>query len=214
MKMGVLVNLGAMLLGASLIVGCEGDTSVGAGSGHDFGANDPSLAVALGDSITAGVGIGGAAAWPAQLSAHSGKTVINMGFGGKTSADGLGQVGSALAAKPGFLLILFGSNDISQGVDLNGTKENLRGIIRAAKANQTVPIIGSVPNGFGSHAFMQPGVKTTLNGLIGSLAREEGVRVAAVAGAIGNNAGLLQSDGLHPTVAGSDKIAGAFAREL
>jgi lysophospholipase L1-like esterase len=202
-----------MLLGALLIVGCEGDSSGGAGSGHDFGANDPSLAVALGDSITAGTGIGGAAAWPAQLSARSGKTVINMGVGGQTSAGGLGRVGSALAAKPGFLLILFGSNDISQGVDLNGTKENLREIIRAAKANQTVPIIGSVPNGFGSHAFMQPGVKT-LNGLIESLAREEGVRVAAVAGAIGNNAGLLQSDGLHPTVAGSGKIAGAFAREL
>jgi acyl-CoA thioesterase-1 len=213
MKVSILTRIGASILGLSLILGCEGDGSSSAASGHDFGPNDANVAVALGDSITAGVGIGGAAAYPAQLSARTGMTVINMGVGGQTSAGGLSRVGGALARKPGFLLILFGSNDIIKGTDLGATKENLRGMLRAARANQTIPIIGTVPNGFASHAFMQPGV-TALNSMIGSLAREEGVRVAAVAGAIGNNAGLLQSDGLHPTVAGSGKIAGAFAREL
>ncbi len=84
-------------------------------------------------------------------------------------------------------------------------------MVQAAKANQTIPILGSIPNGFGSHEFMQPGVRA-LNSLIGSLAREEGVAVAGVAGAI--NEGLLQGDGLHPTVEGAGRIAGAFAREL
>ncbi len=214
MKMIANAHLVAIILGLSLLVGCEGDSEGRPGSSHDFGSNDRGVLVALGDSITAGVGIGQAAAYPAQLGSRIGKTVINRGSPGQTSAGGLSRVNGVLAAdRPGFLLILYGSNDIIQGASLTATKESLRGIIQAAKANNTIPIIGTVPNGFASYAFMQSGVEA-LNSMIGSLALEEGVPVAAVAGAIGSDEGLLQADGLHPTVAGAGKIAGAFAREL
>ncbi len=91
------LNTSLALLIAAIILGCERDGSSSAASGHDFGPNDRDLAVAIGDSITAGFGIGGAAAYPAQLSARSGKTGVNMGVSGQTSAGGGGQLGAALA---------------------------------------------------------------------------------------------------------------------
>ena len=168
----------------------------------------------MGDSITAGFGIGAGSAYPAQLAGLTGRPVRNSGVNSEISGSGASRAGGVLStAKPGYLLILYGSNDIIRGLDLAQTKENLRAIVGAAQDNQTIPILGSVPNGIDSYAFMAPGVQT-LNGLIGQLAGEEGVRVAGVNGAMGNNPSFYQADGLHPNVAGAGQVAAAFAGRL
>ncbi len=213
-RQNLLVNAANLLL-IGLLLGnaaCEEDGGSD-NSGHDFGVNNPDLVVALGDSITHGYGLAGSESYPAQLGAQTGRPVINSGADGERSSGGLGRVNSVLNQhKPGFLLILYGSNDLIFGADLNGIVGNLRGIIQAAKANQTIPIIATVPPAFPYHDFIAQGV-VDLNPLIQAMAAEEGVAVANVFNAL-NNPALFQSDGLHPTAEGAGKIASAFAGKL
>jgi len=210
----IITTLLCVAAGFLVYMGCE-DSGGGSSSGnHDFGDNDPQLVVAMGDSITAGFGLPGAASYPAQLAGLTGRPVRNSGVNGDSSASGASRAAGVLSsAKPGYLLILYGSNDIIQGRDLVQAKENLRAIVGAAKANQTIPILGTVPNGIDSHAFMAPGVQM-LNGLIGQLAGEEGVAVAGVNGAMGSAPAFFQADGLHPSEAGAGRIAIAFSGRL
>ena len=206
---GLVAMLGAVLVGT----GCEGGGDGNDYSSQDFGDNDPALIVAFGDSITAGEGLSSAESYPSQLAGLSGRPVINSGVPGEKSSGGLDRVNSVLGRyKPGFLLILFGSNDLIFDRPPQDIVESLRGIIRAAKANKTVPIIGTVPPTFPYHDFIADGVKA-LNPLIVSMAAEENTPVAGVNGAL-NDVTLFQSDGLHPTADGALKLAAAFDDKL
>lgn len=196
----------------AVAVGCEKGGSPDY-SGHDFGDNDKNLIVALGDSITYGEGLSSGESYPSQLGALTGRPVINTGSPGEQTGGGLGRVNSVLDRyKPGFLLILYGSNDLIRDQDIGNAVANLRGIIRAAHANKTVAIIGTVPPAFPYHDFIEGGVEE-INPLIQAMAAEEGAPVANVFGAL-NNETLFQSDGLHPTAEGATKLAAAFADKL
>jgi acyl-CoA thioesterase I len=201
--------LGIGVLAATL--GCEDGGSGSNNSNHDFGSNDPNLIVAQGDSITLGLGLPSSSlAYPAQLAAMLGRPVINSGVGGERSASGLDRVGSVLHKHhPGFLLILYGSNDLIHSASEEDTVANLRGIIQAAKATQTIPITGTVPPMFAEHSLYGGGV-AALNSMISQMASEEGVAVADVNGAL-NDIALFQQDGLHPNEEGAKKLAAAFA---
>jgi len=195
-----------MSVGLSFLCGCEGGSS-GGGLGGDVGDNDPDLYVAMGDSITA-------AGWPSLLSAKLGAPVVNRGTPGAMSDHGASTVNGTLARyKPGFLLIMYGANDLIHNQNPNWTVANLRSMIRAAKANKTIPVIATLTPMSGSHGAWAGNVKA-MNVLITSMAKEEGAAVANVYKAFGNNPAYILPDGLHPTAAGSDRIAATFAGRI
>lgn len=191
----------ALMLG---MVGCEnGGGGGGAGDGHDFGINNPDVLIAMGDSITRG-------GYPAILSSMLGKPVANLGVGGSTSDHGAAGINGALAKyKPGFVLILYGANDISFGHPASRVIDNLRYMVQSAKGRQTVPVLATLTPEFGEHAIFEPSVKA-LNEQIRSLASSEGVALADLESAFGDSSELFQADGLHPTAAGQQLIAQTF----
>ena len=192
----------ALCLAIAGLTGCEGDSG-GLGDGHDFGANDPNLYVAMGDSITA-------AGWPSILAGKLGAPVVNRGVPGARSDQGAASVNGTLSRyKPGFLLILYGANDVIHGANYDGPIAYLRSMIGAAKANQTIPVIGTLTPMSASHQLWAGGV-TEMNRRIRAMASEEGCAVADLEGAFGNNPEYLLPDGLHPTAAGSERIASVF----
>ncbi len=194
---------------AILMTGCEGDSSLG--DGYDFGENDANVVVALGDSLTRGGFSGSGASYPAQLSAMIGKTVHNSGSSGEHSYEGATRVRSVLTRhRPGFLLILYGANDIVHGRSTESIIGNLRAIINAARDNQTIPVLGTLPPAYGLHDFMQ-GAIDGLNERIRQLAAEENVALAPVNAVFGDDPSLFLEDGLHPNEAGNTKLAEAFA---
>lgn len=184
--------------------------------GWDFGTNDRNVIVALGDSVTEGAGdstfdgcfIGEFEGYPRRLQAKlgSGKRVINEGRCGEGAMHGEQRVGSVLAQyKPGYLLILYGYND---RCPCENIKTHLRNIIRTAKANKTIPIIGTM-NGD------NPDVEA-MNPMIRDLAREEGIIVADIFQAFESDSryqqdhcSLLYCDylGLHPNDEGYEVMA-------
>jgi lysophospholipase L1-like esterase len=196
-----------VLLAAGMVFvsGCEDDSPYG--EGYDFGPNNPDLYLAMGDSITV-------AGWPNSLAGKSGKSVATYAQGGARTGAGASAVGGQLSSRrPGYLLILYGSNDAINGADPDVSINNLRAMIQAAKANRTLAVIGTLPPMRDGHE-LYAGAARALSARIRALGGEEGVPVADIERAFGSNPDLLKPDGLHPTAAGSDVIAQSFYNAL
>ena len=184
------------------MAGCEkGGGSLG--DGHDFGANNPNVLIAIGDSITQ-------SGYPAILSQMLGKPVANLGIGGSTSDSGAARIKPALAKyKPGYVLILYGANDVDFGHSFASIIANLQYMVQAAKANQTIPVLATLTPMYGPHSTWAGSVKA-LNEQIRALASSEGVALADLESAFGDSPQLFQDDGLHPTAEGRQLIAQTF----
>jgi acyl-CoA thioesterase-1 len=101
--------------------------------------------VALGDSLTAGLGLPQDQSFPAQLEAAlkgrgSDATVINAGVSGDTAAAGLARLDWALPDNASAVIIELGANDALQGLPPDGTKQALGKIIETVQA-RGLPIL-------------------------------------------------------------------------
>ena len=195
--------------------GCEGGSDSHIGDGFDFGSNNSNIYVAIGDSITAGYGLSSSSeAYPAKLSGMLGKTVFNKGVIGSYSSYGADTVNSVLNSyKPGYLLILYGVNDLIMGYSTDSVLNNLSAMIGAAKNNQTIPVIATLTPVFGEHAYFEGSV-VALNHGIRQLASEQDIHVADLENSFGWNPSYISADGLHPNSQGQDLIAVVFYDEL
>src|SRR5262245_6533490 len=95
--------------------------------------------VALGDSLTAGLGAGADEAYPARLEprvARGGYTyrVVNAGVSGDTTAGGLRGVDWVLRAKPEIAIVALGANDGLRAQSLPVMRENLTAIVKRLQA--------------------------------------------------------------------------------
>ncbi len=189
------------------MMGCN-DSDDG-GASRDFGDNDPDTVLCLGDSITTGRGASGGG-YPGRLGGIVGKRVINAAVNGAQSADGASMAGGMMAAyKPGFVLILLGVNDLIHEVGADAIVGNLRSIVQQAKANSSVPILGTLTPMYESYEVFNDRIDD-LNSRIRSMAGEEGADVANLNGAFGSKRELILSDGVHPSDEGHDVMAITF----
>ncbi len=176
---------------------------------HDYGDNSPDVVLCMGDSITQGYEVSASDTYPAKLQGMLGRTVINEGLGGARSTYGVRMVGTYLNRyKPGYLLIMFGANDIGENSE-DEIADNLRYMVHRAKENKTLPILATLTPVAGSRI----GKKSTIirvNDRIRTMTTEESIPLADVAEAFNWDEHYLISDGLHPTVEGLELIAKTF----
>ena len=191
--------------------------------------NNQSIVLALGDSITFGVldtyvpdcsqsnrGQGG---FCPPLAAHSDKTVINAGVCGEDSFGGVERINGLLRRfRPSVILLDYSPNDLFWGADT--TIKNLRTMIDAARANLTVPVIGTLVPATGQHSRWNPYI-LDVNNRIRALCAEEGLECADHYTAFEEDPGfqaspfaLLSEDGLHPNHAGYLLMAETWNRSL
>src|SRR5215468_783282 len=95
--------------------------------------------VALGDSLTAGLGLDAPAAYPALLQARLraegfAYDVVNAGVSGDTSAGGLSRLDWALDGDVKFLVVALGGNDALRALPVDELRSNLSTIIERAQA--------------------------------------------------------------------------------
>src|SRR4029077_19231173 len=101
----------------------------------------------LGDSLTAGLGVEQAQAFPALIQEKIRQKnlpfeVINAGISGDTTAGGLARLDWVLQKKIDVLVLALGANDGLLGLPMAQTKANLQAIIDRVKAkNPTVKIV-------------------------------------------------------------------------
>lgn len=104
------------------------------------------IILAFGDSLTEGVGAPDGAGYPAQLARLTGRTVVNAGVAGETTADGLARLPETIETHaPALMILLMGGNDVLRNQDLAEAKRNLAQMIEQARANDVAVMLVGVP---------------------------------------------------------------------
>jgi len=165
--------------------------------------------VALGDSLTAGLGVAADEAYPARLQARLGREgfdyrVVNAGVSGDTSAGGLRRLPWVLRAAPEVAIVALGANDGLRGQDPRATRENLERIVaRLRRAGARVLLAGMhVPPNYG------PEFARAFAAVYPAVARRASVALMPfLLEGVAADPRLNQADGIHPNAAGHQVIA-------
>ena len=166
--------------------------------------------VAFGDSLTAGLGVGPAESYPAQLQRRLDELgyhyrVVNAGVSGETTAGGARRVAWVLKSRPVIVILELGANDGLRGLNPEQTQANLEHIIQQLQeAKVTVVLAGmKLPPNYGAE------YTRAFESIYPTLARRYHLELIpffldGVAGSIKLN----QADGIHPTAEGYRIIVG------
>jgi acyl-CoA thioesterase-1 len=167
--------------------------------------------VFLGTSLTAGLGLDPAEAYPALIqqkldAAGLPFRVVNAGESGSTSAGGLRRLDWLLQQPVRILVIELGANDALRGQDLEATRRNLQAIMDRARA--AYPDIEIVIAGMQAPPNLGESYTRQFRDLFPELARRN--RAALIPFLLEGVAAvprLNQADGIHPTAEGQRIIA-------
>src|SRR5436305_9916279 len=168
----------------------------------------PIKMVVLGDSLSAGLGLSGPAAFPVRLQ-KSLETkgikvdMINAGVSGDTASGGRDRLDWSVPEGTQAVIIELGANDALRGTDPNVTRSALSDIVTRLKARKiAVLLCGMVaPPNYGSD------YASRFDAIYPELSKTFGVPLYAFfLEGIAADAKLNQADGLHPTAEGVDAI--------
>lgn len=165
--------------------------------------------VALGDSLTAGLGVAADEAYPARLEARLAREgyayrVVNAGVSGDTAAGGLRRVDWVLRAKPEIAIVALGANDGLRAQSPQAMRENLTAIVkRLQAAGARVLLVGMrLPPNYGAD------YTTEFQAVFPEVARSTGAAfMPFLLDGVAADTRLNQPDGIHPTAAGYQVIA-------
>jgi acyl-CoA thioesterase-1 len=165
--------------------------------------------VALGDSLTAGLGLPTTSAYPAVLerrlkSAGMDFEVVNAGVSGDTSAGGLERLDWALQGDVRMLIIALGANDGLRGLPVDQLQRNLATVIERAQARGVTVILAGMeaPPNYGRDYIV------AFHNVYPALARQYHVAlVPFLLQGVAGTESLNQPDGIHPTAAGARIVA-------
>ena len=173
----------------------------------------PRTVVFLGDSLTAGYGLGEPSmeAYPALIAARlraSGTPwkVVNAGISGDTTAGGLRRIDWTLRAPVDVLVVALGANDGLRGVDPALTAANLRGIIERARARH--PAVKILLAGMQLPPELGPAHTAAFARVFPEVAHATGAAlVPFLLAGVGGDPQLNLADRIHPTAAGHAVMA-------
>ena len=171
-------------------------------------AEQPVKVVALGDSLTAGLGLPAEAAFPARLeTALKAKgvpvTITNAGVSGDTAAGGLGRLDWSVPDGTNAVILELGANDALRGLDPNLTKGALDTILRKLADRHIAVLLA----GMRAPRNMGPDYTREFDAIYPALASAHAVVFYPffLDGVVADLK-LNQGDGLHPNAAGVDAI--------
>ena len=196
----------ALLAIMSMMIGCRQ-------TDQETASQEPAqyqgIIVAMGDSLTAGLGVSADQSYPEQLKrllAASGLDfeVINSGVSGETSSGANARVDWVLKLQPDIVILVTGGNDGLRGIDPELVKNNIGSIIETLLAHDVEVVLA----GMQMVTNLGPEYLSAFNEIYPRLALDYPVTfmpfflkdVAAVPH-------LNQPDGIHPTAEGYAVIA-------
>ena len=172
------------------------------------GETRPIKVVVLGDSLSAGLGLSGSAAFPARLQKSlklKGIEVdmINAGVSGDTSSGGRDRLDWSVPEGTEAVILELGANDALRGTDPKVTRSALTDILTRLKARKIAVLLCGMlaPPNYGSD------YSARFNAIYPELAKSFGVPLYPFfLEGVAADARLNQADGLHPTAEGVDVI--------
>ena len=177
---------------------------------------DPVKLVALGDSLTAGLGLSPEQAYPTLIQQKIDQAglkyrVVNAGVSGDTSAGGLSRLDWALEGDVRVMVVALGGNDGLRGLPADELRRNLSTIIERAQAKHIKVVLAGMeaPPNFGQ-SYIQ-----SFHQVYPDLARQ--YNVPLIPFLLKDVAGLdrlNQRDGIHPTAEGARIVADTVWAQL
>lgn len=162
------------------------------------------LIVAMGDSLTEGLGVDREQAYPAQLERKLREdghnfTVINAGVSGETSSGALERVNWVLKLKPQIVILATGGNDSLRGIDPALTEKNIDQLVKTFKAQNIVVVLA----GMQTVQNMGPEYTAAFQLIYPTVAKEnELILIPFLLEGVGGKQELNQADSIHPTADG------------
>jgi acyl-CoA thioesterase-1 len=164
--------------------------------------------VAVGDSLTEGLGLEEEFAYPAVLEKKLKKAgypykVVNAGVSGETSSGTLSRIKWILTLKPDIVILVIGANDGFRGIDPGLVKSNIQKIVKLLKENNVIVVLG------GMQIVQNLGrdYVTAFAELYPQVARSEDlILIPFFLEDVAADKELNQPDGIHPTAAGYQVI--------
>ncbi len=175
------------------------------------GVNEPNdgVIVAMGDSLTAGLGVSLQDSYPAFLEQRLKEAglhyrVVNGGVSGETSSGARSRTDWILGMKPDLIILETGANDGMRGIDPVLVQENISEIIRKSQAQGVTVVLA----GMQMLVNMGPDYLARFNGIYADLAnRYRVVLMPFFLEGVAMQPDLNQPDGIHPNEKGHRIIA-------
>ena len=184
------------------------------GAAFAFGAAaEPIRIVALGDSLTAGLGLSADKALPAVLEQRLradgyDAAVVNAGISGDRTEGGLARIDYALEDGADLVILELGANDMLTGVDTETTRKNLEKMIAISRHKGARVLLAGVE----ANANFGKAYKRAFDAIHPSLAKKYSLPfLPSVLDGVAGNPNLALPDGLHPNPAGVDYIVARLA---
>ena len=168
----------------------------------------PVTILALGDSLTAGLGLAASEAFPAKLEAalqgqgHDAR-IINAGVSGDTAQAGLARLDWALTDEVDAVIVELGANDALRGLDPAQAESALDGILTKTAARKLPVLLAGMqaPRNLGAEYGAR------FDAIYARLAAKHGALLYPFfLDGVAADPALNQPDGLHPTAQGVDVI--------
>ena len=165
----------------------------------------PVTILALGDSLTEGLGVDNDANYPAQLQArlqelgYKDIKVVNSGLSGETSTGLVNRLDWVLQTKPDITILTIGANDAIRGIDVATVEANIRTAVKRLQDGGSEVILGGMQiyDNLGSDyvksfAAIYPRVAKDMNVTL----------IPFFLDGVGGDPKLNQADAIHPTKEG------------
>jgi acyl-CoA thioesterase-1 len=171
-------------------------------------AAEPLRIVALGDSLTAGLGLAEKQAFPSKLEAAlraKGHDVelINAGVSGDTASGGLARLDWSVPDNANAVILELGANDALRAVDPGTTRKALDAILKNLKARKIEVLLA----GMQAPRNMGLDYNAAFDRIYPELAQAYDVLLYPFfLDGVAADAKLNQRDGIHPTAEGVDVI--------
>jgi acyl-CoA thioesterase I len=197
---GLAVHLPALLV---LLIGC-----VPAKAQSPAVADSPVRIVALGDSLTAGLGLPVNASFPAKLETALRQRgvavdITNAGVSGDTASGALARLDWSVPQGTDAVIVELGANDMLRGMDPKITRAAFAEIVRRLRERHIAVLLAGMrvaPN-LGAEYARQ------FESIYSDLAAKDGVLLYPFfLDGVAGDPTLNQPDGIHPTAAGVEEI--------
>ncbi len=167
------------------------------------------IITALGDSLTAGLGLDEEESYPSLLQEklRAGgypHRIVNAGVSGDTSAGGLSRMDWLLQQPVRIFILALGANDGLRGVPPEATRKNLAAIIERAQAAGAQVVLAGIrlPTNYGRDYLRR------FEAIFPALAKEyELPFIALLLKDVAMRPALNQADGIHPNAEGTRIVA-------
>lgn len=160
---------------------------------------DKPLIVAVGDSLTLGMGVAATQTYPAVLQQKMANVeILKMGIAGTTVAELADSIATLNQLKPDVILINVGGNDMMRGATRAALRTKLIDLVQALKTLcRNVVLLG-----------LEIDSTFPYSGVYIDVARESGVEILPnLLAGVYKNAAMMSKDGMHPNEDGYAQMA-------